>query len=121
MALYIHSPIRLHGVVLNQLSTGTTLPSYLYILQRSDIFLKLQPSFAFAAITAVNIKGTSFWDIPHEISDECIASIFRLKSKLSEIHAASCWLLDLYPEDGSHIPEHDNVSDRIVTAGKSRV
>jgi hypothetical protein len=24
--LYIHSPIRLHGVVLNYLSTGTTLP-----------------------------------------------------------------------------------------------
>jgi hypothetical protein len=24
--LYIHYPIRLHGVVLNQLSTGTTLP-----------------------------------------------------------------------------------------------
>jgi hypothetical protein len=24
--LYIHSPIRLHGVVLNWLSTGTTLP-----------------------------------------------------------------------------------------------
>jgi hypothetical protein len=24
--LYIHSPIRLHGVVLNQLSTVTTLP-----------------------------------------------------------------------------------------------
>jgi hypothetical protein len=25
VALYIHSPIRLHGVVLNYLSTGTTL------------------------------------------------------------------------------------------------
>jgi hypothetical protein len=29
MELYIHSHIRLHGVVLNSLSTGTTL-SYLY-------------------------------------------------------------------------------------------
>jgi hypothetical protein len=28
--LYIHSPIRLHGVMLNWLSTGTTLP-YLYL------------------------------------------------------------------------------------------
>jgi hypothetical protein len=27
---YIHSPIRVHGVLLNQLSTGTTLPFYLY-------------------------------------------------------------------------------------------
>jgi hypothetical protein len=27
VGLYIHSPIRLHGVVLNKLSTGTTLPS----------------------------------------------------------------------------------------------
>jgi hypothetical protein len=26
MYLYIHSPIRLHGLVLNQLSTGTILP-----------------------------------------------------------------------------------------------
>jgi hypothetical protein len=27
--LYILSPIRLHGIVLNSLSTGTTLPFYL--------------------------------------------------------------------------------------------
>jgi hypothetical protein len=26
--LYIHSPIRLHGAVLNSLNTGTTLPFY---------------------------------------------------------------------------------------------
>jgi hypothetical protein len=26
MDLYIHSPLHLHGVVLNYLSTGTTLP-----------------------------------------------------------------------------------------------
>jgi hypothetical protein len=29
MDLYIHSPIRLHGVVLNYLSRGKTLPFYL--------------------------------------------------------------------------------------------
>jgi hypothetical protein len=28
--LYIHSPIRLHGVVLNYLSTGTTLPFFTF-------------------------------------------------------------------------------------------
>jgi hypothetical protein len=28
--LYIYSPIRLQGIVLNQLSTGTALPFYLY-------------------------------------------------------------------------------------------
>jgi hypothetical protein len=28
--LYLHSPIRLHGLALNDLSTGITLPSYLY-------------------------------------------------------------------------------------------
>jgi hypothetical protein len=33
--LYIHSPIRLHGVVLNYLSTGTTLP---YIIIGGYIF-----------------------------------------------------------------------------------
>jgi vacuolar-type H+-ATPase subunit I/STV1 len=30
--LYIHSPIRLHGVVLNYLSTGTIVPLPVYIL-----------------------------------------------------------------------------------------
>jgi hypothetical protein len=29
MDLHIHSPIRLHDVVLNQISTGTTLPFYI--------------------------------------------------------------------------------------------
>jgi hypothetical protein len=38
--LYIHSPIRLHGVVLNSLSTGTTLPYYGF----SDIFVKTERS-----------------------------------------------------------------------------
>jgi hypothetical protein len=28
MGLYIHSPIRLHGVVLNYINTGTTLPFF---------------------------------------------------------------------------------------------
>jgi hypothetical protein len=32
VGLYIHSPIHIHGVVLNYLSTGTTLPFYLLIL-----------------------------------------------------------------------------------------
>jgi hypothetical protein len=30
--LYIHSPIRLHGILLNLLSTGTTLPFYIGML-----------------------------------------------------------------------------------------
>jgi hypothetical protein len=30
--LYIHSPIRLHGVVLNYLSTGTTSPYVIFII-----------------------------------------------------------------------------------------
>jgi hypothetical protein len=34
--LYIHSPIRLHGVVLNSLSTGATLPVYLYEPRQSS-------------------------------------------------------------------------------------
>jgi hypothetical protein len=33
--LYIHSPIRLHGVVLNYLSTGTTLHFNMYITHKS--------------------------------------------------------------------------------------
>jgi hypothetical protein len=41
MDLYIHSPIRLHGVVLNYLSTGTTLPFTVvkYLLWRFSLFL----------------------------------------------------------------------------------
>jgi hypothetical protein len=29
--LYLHSPICLHGIMPNYLSTGTTLPFYLYV------------------------------------------------------------------------------------------
>jgi hypothetical protein len=32
MTLYLHFVIRLHGVVLNYLRTGTTLPFYLFII-----------------------------------------------------------------------------------------
>jgi hypothetical protein len=37
--LYIHSPIRLHSVVLNQLNTGVTLPLIIIII---IIILKIQ-------------------------------------------------------------------------------
>jgi hypothetical protein len=37
MDLYIHSPIRLHGVVLISLSTGTTLPSLLHCHLKSHM------------------------------------------------------------------------------------
>jgi hypothetical protein len=40
MAKYIHSPIRLHGVVLNWLGTGTTLP-YHTLSHDSDCSLLL--------------------------------------------------------------------------------
>jgi hypothetical protein len=39
--LYIHSPILLHGVVLNQLSTGTTLPFYLIHLTGGCVELRV--------------------------------------------------------------------------------
>jgi hypothetical protein len=42
--LYIHSPIRLHGVVLNLLSTGTTLPFTLQIL--NNIPEEITPVYA---------------------------------------------------------------------------
>jgi hypothetical protein len=46
--LYIQSPIRLHGVVFNWLSTRTTLPFYLY-----DIFnVKTVQIFFFANLVA---------------------------------------------------------------------
>jgi hypothetical protein len=34
--LYIHSPIRLHGIVLNQLSTGITLPIHFFMKVGND-------------------------------------------------------------------------------------
>jgi hypothetical protein len=37
--LYIHSPIRLHGIVLNSLSTGTALP-YLTFTRGNFTFLQ---------------------------------------------------------------------------------
>jgi hypothetical protein len=39
MGLYIHSPIRVHGIVLNLLSTGTTL-TFLYIPYITQYFNK---------------------------------------------------------------------------------
>jgi hypothetical protein len=36
MDLYIHSPIRLHGAVLNYISTGTTLPSLFTVNYRGN-------------------------------------------------------------------------------------
>jgi hypothetical protein len=35
--LYVHSPIRLHGVVLNYLGTGTTLPTFAFILNNHNV------------------------------------------------------------------------------------
>jgi hypothetical protein len=39
--LYIHSSIRLHGVMLNLLSTGTTLPFLHILLLSLNLFYKL--------------------------------------------------------------------------------
>jgi hypothetical protein len=39
MDLYIHSPIGLHGVVLNSLSTGTNLPLLPYLYSATNQFL----------------------------------------------------------------------------------
>jgi hypothetical protein len=49
--LYIHSPIRLHGIVLNWLSAGTTLPFFTFTLFSNTLslcsFLNVrEPSFA---------------------------------------------------------------------------
>jgi hypothetical protein len=39
--LYIYSPIRLHGIVLNSLSTGTTLPLPDYVRRKKYIVLNM--------------------------------------------------------------------------------
>jgi hypothetical protein len=52
MDLYIHSPIRLHGVVFNQLSTGTTLPfMLLYIFILHTFMLHFVQALPFLAVT----------------------------------------------------------------------
>jgi hypothetical protein len=40
--LYIHFPIRLHGVVLNYLSTGTILPLPFYVTQYGMVPTRIQ-------------------------------------------------------------------------------
>jgi hypothetical protein len=46
--LYIHSPIRLHGVVLNYLRTGTTLPfTFTFIIMALQPFAGPWPLFQF--------------------------------------------------------------------------
>jgi hypothetical protein len=37
--LYVHSPMRLHDVLLNQVSTGTTLPFNLTVVQSGSKLL----------------------------------------------------------------------------------
>jgi hypothetical protein len=63
MDLYIHSPTRLHGVVFNWLSTGTSLP------------------LTFEILTVVSMKVSVSWDVPlysHiNISGKPAATIFR--------------------------------------------
>jgi hypothetical protein len=44
--LYLHSPRRLHGILLDSLSTGTDVP---YVI--------------FETLTAVTMKNGVFWDV----------------------------------------------------------
>jgi hypothetical protein len=53
--LYIHSPIRLHGVVLNELSTGDNLV-YLLILIIYSRFLLLTPSKLHLLICILEVR-----------------------------------------------------------------
>jgi hypothetical protein len=57
--LYIHSPIRLHGVVLNYLSTGTTLPlPVMTVFSNHDMgtWCHLQMILSFALFTSVYLS-----------------------------------------------------------------
>jgi hypothetical protein len=38
--LYIHSPIRIHGVVLNELSTGTTSPFFTFTVKLGILLIE---------------------------------------------------------------------------------
>jgi hypothetical protein len=61
MAIYIRSPIRLHGVVLNYLSTRTTLPFYFFIFffggqKSSYLMVPISGKGEMTAINEINIK-----------------------------------------------------------------
>jgi hypothetical protein len=124
--LYIHSPRRLHGVVLNWLSTGTTLP-FLPLPQHKKIHYHVHKSLPMAAILSpikpINVL-TLFFKIhfnvtlpcTHRCSKWCL--LFRL---LISPMRATCYLMTLSRElpigytrkvnsYSEHIQEHSSVT-----------
>jgi hypothetical protein len=68
--LYIHSPTHLHGAVLNQLSIGTTLPFFHWILALSDLVMLFQLQRLYSInhdgkmiVDVEWITGTKWWCI----------------------------------------------------------
>jgi hypothetical protein len=61
MDLYIHFPIRLRGIMLNWLSTGTTLP-YLYLSSNlwTQNFVHLIRQITHCEMTPARTLGTTF-------------------------------------------------------------
>jgi hypothetical protein len=79
--LYIHSPIRLHGVVLNLLRTGTTLP-----------FIKIIPTFEFV-----------FWDLMPESISDVSENLTRCRLYVLTKHQTTFSLIETGPKMYTHL------------------
>jgi hypothetical protein len=97
--LYIHSSIRLHGVVLNSLSTGTTLPLPLPLLW--------QPQIALTSIMYVTIYVSEILHI-HDVPE--VASTFIFMPVVVILPT------DLVAENGAKWPPY--IQDNCRLSGK---
>jgi hypothetical protein len=69
--LYIHSTIRLHGVVLNQLSTGTTLTLIIYHWQNSPFWALNLPQ---KILPDLSVSGYVSWIRPSVFTSSALRS-----------------------------------------------
>jgi hypothetical protein len=64
--LYIHFLLRLHGVMLNQLSSGTTSPFRLFLILKSNVYISLSLIDLillanFQIYTSIVVRLTHIW------------------------------------------------------------
>jgi hypothetical protein len=86
MALYIHSHIRLHGVVLNLLSTGTSLPFTVLCTQQEikKLYVQMADKRPFLKFTLI-LKNS----LPHR--KHTTSEIRRLRETYCDM-STSCWV-----------------------------
>jgi hypothetical protein len=91
MDLYIHFPIRLHGVVLNELSTRATLSFTLFLTSRQmlDCYRCLKQATTASLLILCNFQFTTALLFDAMSSSRCILVVTILKV-LGNIQGRNC-------------------------------